>query len=235
MAKIYGLFGSMTGKVADVVMSVRYGEQIARKYQPIVSNPSTAAQVAQRAKLKLMSQMSAVMAPVIAIPRQGTKTSRNLFTKKNIKLVGYSSDTATVQLDSVQLTSSAVGLVPVTAARDANVITASMSTNTGLDVDRIVYAVFEKGANDSLRFLGSAVVSEPGTNNSYTAEFPLTQNSVVVLAYGVRDNSDTARAVFGDLVAPTAETVAELVVTRTLREDDVTLTETRGTTLAAAN
>ena len=110
MAKIYGLFGSMTGKVADVVMSVRNGEQIARKYQPIVTNPNTPAQVEARAKLKLMSQLSAVMASVIAIPRKGNVSSRNGFVKKNYQSLTYASQQADIALANVQLTDSVVAM-----------------------------------------------------------------------------------------------------------------------------
>lgn len=235
MAKIYGLFGAMTGKLADTVMSVRNGEQIARKYQPVVYNPSTPAQVAQRAKLKLLSQLSAVCAPVIAIPRQGAVSSRNLFTKKNYPLVSYNTDTASIDLNEVQLTSSVVALPPVLVSRGGDNIDIFLASSAAaaLDVDRVVYCIFEKQADEHLRLYASAVVTTPGANNQFPTSIANSASSLVVLAYGVRDNTEAARAAFGNLEAPSATQVADLIVTRSMVESDITLTETRGATLAA--
>lgn len=233
MAKIYGLFGSMTGKLADVVMSVRNGEQIARKYQPVVFNPSTPAQIAQRAKLKLMSQLSAVMAPVIAIRRQGAVSSRNLFTKLNIRKASYATDTASIDLESVSLTNSVVSLPDIVISRDdtSGRITATMSaTPTGLN--RIVYAFFVKQPDETLRLINTQVVSAaPWSSEAVEAARTL---EYVVYAYGVRENSESARAVFGSLEAVTAEQVAKLIVSSSLTENDITLTETKARTVPAA-
>ena len=238
MARIYGLFGAMTGKLADTVMAVRNGEQIARKYQPIVSNPSTPAQVAQRAKLKLLSQLSAVMAPVIAMPRNGNMSSRNLFTKVNFPLTTFDSDTASIDLDHVQLTSSVVALPPVYTERTLSSFGASLLIPAGSpapDFSRVVYTLFEKQSDQKLRYVTSVVVNEPGAGGAFPATLPIINNEAVVLVYGVRDNTEAARVVFGNLEAPTAVDIANLVTTRTLRESDITLSETRGVTSAAPN
>lgn len=235
MAKIYGLFGAMTGKLADTVMSVRNGEQIARKYQPVVFNPSTPAQIAQRAKLKLMSQLSAVMGSVIAIPRVGSVSSRNLFTKKNIGKATYTSNTASINLESLDLTGSIVFLPTITGSRGTQITFAL--TDSAQDVDKLAYCFFAK-QDDELRFISSAVVSEAGVDNVFPVSYPgnksTMQGEVLALAYGIRLNSDAARAVYGNIEAPTAEDIARLVTSKTLRESDITLTETRGYTLAPA-
>lgn len=232
MAKIYGLFGAMTGKLADTVMSVRNGEQLARKYQPIVYNPSTAAQVAQRAKLKLMSQLSAIMGPYIAIPRQGSVSSRNLFTKRNFRYTTYAEDQADITLADIQLTVSAVSFSPVSAVRSGNNLTVShVYDNT---VNRVVYVIFKKREDGTLAFYGDHVVDEPGEGSTWEFQFYAPAEECVVYSYGIRDNNDAARAKFGDLQALTAESVAKLLVTRTLTESDVTLTETVATVVPAA-
>lgn len=239
MAKIYGLFGSMTGKVADVVMCVRNGEQIARKYQPVVSNPNTPGQVETRAKLKLLSQLSAVVAPVVAIPRQGSVSSRNLFTKLNFGIATYADDTASVNLPLVQLTKSVVALPGITAGREGSSITARLvltGDSSAVNVDKVVYCLFEKTPDDKLRYLGSSVATAPGASNVWdVTNLPGTDLSCVVYAYGVRFNSEAARVKFGDLTTEPATQVAKLIVTRAMIESDVTLTETRGYLLAAAN
>lgn len=229
MAKIYGLFGSMTGKLADTVMSVRNGEQIARKYQPVVYNPSTPAQVAQRAKLKLLSQLSAVMAPVIAMPRQGAISSRNRFTKVNFPSLSYSDNTATIDLTAVKLTHSVVSLPDVVATAGTGGIAVSLEATAALDVTRVVYVAFRKMGDETLRLANSVVASTPGADNAFNAIVPVEAIDVpyVIYAYGVRDNTESARVLFGDMQVPTAQSVANLLVSRTLTENDVTVTETK--------
>ena len=234
MGKIYGLFGAMTGKVADAVMVVRNGEQIVRKYQPVVSNPGTPAQIEARAKLKLMSQLSAVMSEVIAMPRVGAVSSRNLFTKANYHAATFSNNEASIDLNAVKLTNSVVGLPRVSAAREENAITVALISSPGYQsLSRVVYAAFAKQADGKLRYAGSRVVTDAGTGN-FTASFATIPDEVVFYAYGVRDNNDAATVLFGNLEALTAESVAKLIVTSRLRESDITLTETRAITLAAA-
>lgn len=236
MAKIYGLFGSMTGKVADVVMAVRNGEQIARKYQPVVSNPNSPAQVATRAKLKLLSQLSAVLAPSIAIPREGVVSSRNLFLKSNYGLASYANNEASVDLQNVQITRSVVGLPSLYAGRvQGTGIEVGLNASAGYEsFARVVYVALAKQADKTLRFAGS-VVSSDSTNGLFKATFPEIPEEVVFLAYGVRDNSEAARVVFGNMEVPTAERIAKIVTSRSLTELDVTLTETKGIVLQAVN
>lgn len=233
MAKIYGLFGSMTGKLADTVMSVRNGEQIARKYQPVVYNPSTPAQVAVRAKLKLMSQLSAVMAPVIAIPRVGAVSSRNRFTAVNYNKTTYTNDTADITLVDVQLTKSVVALPAIVATRSGSAINIELASEA--NVDRVVYAVFAKQADNTLRYVTSSVISTPGQDSKFPYDPVVGTEPMVVYAYGVRDNTEAARVTFGNMQAVTAETVAKVVTSRTLLESDITLTETQGSEVAGVN
>lgn len=224
----------MTGKLADVVMSVRNGAQVARKYQPIVSNPNTPAQVAQRAKLKALSQLSAILAPSVAIPREGTRSSRNLFVKLNFPNVSYATDTANIGLTNVKLTKSVVGLPGVYASRGESNISVYINASPGYQsLSRVVYVALAKQADNTLRYAGSQVVTAAGAGN-FAAEFPEMPEEVVFYAYGVRDNTETARVAFGNLQSLTAETVAKLIVSRTLLESDVTLTETRAVILPAA-
>lgn len=235
MAKIFGLFGSMNGKVADVVMAVRNGVQIVRKYQPIVSNPRTNAQIASRARLKLMSQLSAVMAPVIAMPKQGLTSTRNLFVRENYGKSSFADNTASITLTAVSLTKSVVSLPPVVATRSQNAINVVLSDAISLDVDRVVYALFTKLSDGSLRYYGNKIATAPGNDQGWGVSFDVAtlDTNFVVYAYGVRDNTDAARAYFGNMQALTAETVAKLVTQRILSESDITLTETRAVEIGA--
>lgn len=228
MAKIYGINGVITGKAGAAVYAVRNGEQILRQYQPIVANPSTPAQVAARAKLKLMSQLSTVMAPVIAMRRQGSVSARNMFVTTNYRATTYSDNMANITLTSVKLTRSVVSLPAIQVVRSQNNATVGLVSNSGVNISRMVYAIFSKQADGTLSFVGSQVVSVPGENFNYTANFLLSESAnLVVYGYGVRDNTEAARVAFGNMQALTAESVAKLVTTSVLLESDVTLTETR--------
>lgn len=229
MAKIYGLFGAMSGKVADVVMSVRNGQQVVRKYQPIIADTKSEAQVAARAKLKLMSQLGAVFSPVIAMPKQGVVSSRNLFVKENYPAATYSASVADIELSDIKITKSVVALPRLAARRESGNIHVSLNNSPSTDLSRVVYTIFEKQDDNALRYFGSIVVETAGVNNDFIGETPAgsDNNELEIYAYGVRDNTEAARVSFGNLQVLTAETIAKLLVTRTLTEVDVTLTETR--------
>lgn len=231
MAKFYGS-AVKTGKLGGSVFAVRNGETIERQYQPIVTNPNTPAQIASRARLKLLSQLSAVMAPVIAIRREGPVSSRNLFVKENYGLSTFNNDQADITLANVKLTRSVVALPVLDASsRTDNTVTVVLSRTPSLDIDRLVVSAFVKQEDGTLRFLSSKVVTDPGVLNDYTTDFELGGNyEAVFFAYGVRDNTEAARVTFGNMQSMTAETVAKLITSRTLTESDITLTETQGAT-----
>ena len=234
MAKIYGLFGAMTGKVADAVMSVRNGEQIVRKYQPVVSNPSTPNQVAARAKLKLMSQLSAVMAPVIAIPRVGAVSSRNLFTKKNFLLTTYANSEADINLAEVQLTDSVVGLPGVSVSRTETALVVGLNDIVPAgSLDEVVYCVFTIGDDGKMRLSESKIEDEAGAG-AWSTEMTLNNSRLAVYAYGIRFNTEAAKARYSNMDVKSAADIANLIVSRTVTGADITVTETRGRLLPAA-
>lgn len=235
MAKIYGLFGSMQGKVADVVMAVRNGEQIVRKYQPVVSNPKSAAQVASRAKLKLLSQLSACYAPIIAIKRQGSVSSRNMFIKRNYGFSGYADGQAEITLADVQLTNSAVALGGFSVDRTGADMHLELSEDMSNSLDRVVYVVVKKRDGQELIVADSKVVAFSEGAGTFPTDMPKVTGELVVMAYGIRLNTEAARISFGNLTAPTAQEVARLLVTMTNAETALTFTETRGLQMASAD
>lgn len=230
MGKIYGLFGAMSGKVADVVMSVRNGQQIVRKYQPVVANPKTQNQFSTRARFKLLSQLSALLAAVIAIPRKGGVSPRNQFTSINFPLTTFANSQAEISLSSVQITNGILPLpaLDVTADAAANLTNVSLSSSVAAAFNRIVYCYFNKTTDNELLFIGSAVISEAGVNGTFPTTIAGRTNlsNLVVYAYGIRDNNSRATLFFGDIEVPTAESIAKLIVSSTLSETDITLSRT---------
>lgn len=234
MAKIHGLNGVISGKLGNNVMAVRNGMQIVRQYNPYVANPKSEGQVAARAKLKLMSQLAAVMGPYIAIPKQGVVTARNRFVQKNYRLANYADSQASIALASVSLTDSVVGFPGIAATRAAGTVQATVNTTTFGGVNRVVYVAFVKQADGDLRYQSQAVATARGDSGNWPATlYAADEAALVIYAYAVRDNTAAARVYFGNLQALTAETVAKLVVTKVLLESDITLTETKGIEVSA--
>lgn len=233
MAKLTGVFGKGTGKLGSVVLAINHGEQIAREYNGKPTNPKSQAQTESRARLKLMSQLSAVMAADIAIQRVGTKSGRNLFVKQNYPLTYIDGNAASIDLDRVQLTKSVVGLVSFGADRtDGQFINVALTADGSAEVNRVVYVAYVKQPDQSLRKLGSVVATEKGVNGTFPAALPYTANAVVVLSYGIRDISEKASVVFGNMIAPTSEEIAKLVASRVLSVRDIAVTETIGLQMA---
>ena len=222
-----------SGRVAGSVFAVRYGEVIERAYNPFVDNPQTAAQVEVRSKLKLLSQLSAVMASVIAMPREGAKSPRNLFVSSNFPNAQYSASTASINLAGIKLTRGILSLPAITGSATASGVSVSLAAGEE-DVTRVAYALFRKEADNSLRLVRSAIVSDAGVDRTFPYSPSVAGGgSFLVLAYGIRENTDRARTTFGNMQVLTAETVAKLVASRTLTLEDVTLTETKGLEFAS--
>lgn len=236
MAKMYGFSGKVTGKKGDAVFQVRNGEQIIRQYNPIISNPRSTGQVAARVKMKLLSQLSAIVGNVVAIPRDGAKTPRNLFTQLNYGLVTVEEGVGSIELDKLQITKSTTPMVAVTASRGAdNVINAALSADASAGLEGVVYVLIDVDANKVIHVKGSTQVTTAGTGGTFAGTLPATANSAVVLAYGIAKLNQKARVAFGNIEGDAAEHVAELVTSRTLTSTDMKLTETVGVELTAAS
>lgn len=235
MAKIYGLNGVLTGRQGNNVFAVRGGEQILREYQPKVFNPNTEAQVAVRARMKLMSQLSAVMASAIAIPRLGAKSSRNRFTSVNFPVTSYTNGEADITLTSIKLTLGVISLNPLIATRTGGgTIEAHVGGVPGqqpyADYDRVEYWAFVKQTDGTLR------LGQHASSSTLEGGFPVsmvmgTTSEAVVYAYGIRFNTEAARVAYGDTTVVAADVMARLIASRLLLESDISTTETKAVTV----
>lgn len=231
MAKVISLQGVAAGKVGSMVYSVTGGQMIARAYQPNVANPSTVAQVNQRARMKLASQLAAALAPVIAIPRNGLKTSRNLFISKNFEQILANNGSAQIVYENIQLTAGNAGLPSLVAARTDAGITVKLSESSDAAVSRVVYILYKKTAEDQLMYIGSNIAETAGENGTFDTLFPATSGDLVIWAYGIKDTTASAKAKYGDYYVSTGEDIAQLVMNRTIGAGEYQFTQTRGTTL----
>lgn len=230
--KLAGISGKGRGRLGSMVFSSSAGEQIVRQYQPNVSNPNTTAQVAQRAKFKLMAQVAAAVSGEIIIPRDGLKSPRNQFQKKNFGLLSTDGDTATLQYEGLQFTAGNVAIPAVSATRAAGGINVALAA--AANVSRVVYLAYRKSAKGALRFASSTIVNTAGDDNTFPATLDTINGEAVVYAYGMRDLSASATAKYGNYSVSDGTALATLVLSRTLSSSDYQFTRTVGATLYAS-
>lgn len=241
MAKQTSLFGKISGKLGAVVFSTSGGETISREYNPHVANPSTQAQVDQRARMKLMSQLSAALSPVLAMTKDGLVSQRNKFTKINFPASYALNGTAQITYENVQITEGNTALPAITALGvvDSNKMTidAGFQQAPTATINRVVYCLFRKSNEGKLEYVLSQIVSErilPGNQVFFNIAFQnLPVAEYVIFAYGMSDTSERATASYGNLNVVTASDLARLVATRAISFSDYQFTQTRAITIAS--
>lgn len=227
--KLSGISGKGSGRIGSSVYAVSGGVQVVRQYNPNVNNPSTPAQVVQRSRLKLASQIAAAMADVIAIPKSGLVSSRNAFMKRNFDLFVGSEKGASCQYAKLQLTGSAIGLPAVNAEKsDAQTLSVKLASNATAIASRVIYNVFAKTTEQQLMKIASRVVTDAGENGTFPLKVTTSATELVVYAYGMRDMSSTASAKYGNYHVQSGEDIAKLVANRKLSAADYTFTQTQG-------
>ena len=245
MAKQTSLFGKITGKLGAVVFSTSGGETISREYNPHVANPNTDAQINQRARMKLMSQLSACLAPVIAMQKDGLVSVRNKFVKRNFESCYSVNGQAQISYENVQLTQGNAGLPVITYIVSNAVATHGLGVYfteaPNVQIARVVWCLFKKTDEGKLSFIESQVVTvrdaiDPGVY--FYARFPdvlmdeetgMLQADYVIYAYGMIDASERASAQYGNLNVNTATDIADLLTNRRISYMDFQFTQTRGT------
>lgn len=249
MGKVTSLYGKTSGKIGSIVFSTSGGETIAREYNPHVANPNTQAQVNQRARMKLMSQLSAAFAHVVAMTKDGLISKRNKFVKRNFGSSYALNGIAQISYENVQLTEGSTGLPQIVVNVNVQAIGgpgAYLATAPSASISRVVYCVFGKSQESRLEFLFSRIVTVRGDGTAASPYFlvdlsdiPVTgagseatfDGEYVIYAYGMSDTSESATARYGNLNVQTASDIATLVANRTLSYEDYQFTQTRGTTI----
>ena len=217
MAKLTSLNGKVNGKIGSIVYSTNAGQTIAREYNPNVANPNTMAQVNQRARLKLASQLAAALAPVIAIPRDGMKSPRNQFIAANMEQIIANDGTAQVIYENLQLTSGNAGLPTITATRnEQNALTLALQSRADASVTRVVYIIYKKSSENTLQFIHSSIVSVAGENGTFPTTIANMAGELVIFAYGMKDLSAAATAKYGNYSVTDGQDIARLVMTRNI-------------------
>ena len=193
--KLNGFVGKGSGKLGSSVFAISGGEQIVREYNPRVANPNTDAQVEQRAKLKLMSQLAAALAPGLAFKKMGLVSARNQFVAKNIGLCTYGSEQAQIELAKLQLTAGNKTIPAVTEVKtQGGAFTLKLSEPAPEGIEKVVYVVCKQTIDNKISLL-NVLVTNIGVNRlAETSTSAPEDDDVLVYAYGWI-NTDSSKSV----------------------------------------
>lgn len=230
--KLNAILGKGTGKLGGMVLSVNSGEQIVREYNPKVSNPQTDAQVAQRAKFKLLSQLAAALSTSIAFRKMKMQSPRNRFVSANVKNASFENNEASVALDSLDLTGGSQLIPTLSVTRGTGeAITIALSEAAAGDIKRIVYNIYKVTEGNKLQFIKEVLVSEAGAGRTFSVETTAPEADIVVYAYGIKDTTTRSTTKFEEYEASADDNNAVLDVLRALNSTDYVLTATAGEVL----
>lgn len=231
-----------TGKKAGVITYKVGDTYLVREYTPKVHNPRTEKQVQQRAKIKLLSQIAALMRFCIAIFPSSGKSSRSIFSRLNYTLINAFSTTAEIDFSSVYLTDSTNPLPQV--EKDVVFIDSRFRkyihflNEPTADIKRVFYFLFTKTDNGKLSLV-DYYLSERRTTptargffNWAGATFEIDENGkslydYVVYAVGMCDNSEEATEYFLNLDVDYIEQVGRLISEKLITSADYYFTETK--------
>lgn len=245
MGKASAMWGKTSGKVGGLVYATAGGEQIVREYNPNVSNPSTDAQVNQRAKMKLMSQLSASLASSLAMQKDGLVSIRNKFTKRNFGYADAVNGVAQVSYENLQLTEGNLALPQICAqistfGEDRN-LAVYFEEEPSANISRVVWNVYSKSQEGKLSYINSYVATQRVATQSGRDYYfmglinKLPAGDIVIYGYGMIDTSERAAARYGNLNVVDGSDLAKLVASRAISFTDYQFTQTRGTTMGADN
>lgn len=195
--KLKGIFGKGSGKLGSSVFAISGGEQIVREYNPRVANPNTDAQVEQRAKLKLMSQLAAALAPGLAFKKMGLVSARNQFVAKNIGNADFDGGVAIIDRSALQLSSGTISM-PAFDYGENNAISLIEADTIGLH--KVVYISTDTDTFEKMRIVDMKI-ADSGADNKFTTLLTPGGDSAVVYAYGIIFNSASSKARYENYVA----------------------------------
>lgn len=222
--KLQGFIGKGTGKLGASVWTVRKGVQVVREYTDKVSNPNTPAQVGQRAKFKLLTQLSAIVAGsgIFFSNLRAGESMRNAFMRANMGAVTLSptGDVALLNTSKVVLTDGNKMAPPASYNRSSNVLTVDLTEEAMSDIMGVGYAVITiPDLGRVFGYSGRAEKAEGATSISVNITVPpQLVNRTGVLLWGYRFATDAARARYEAIAASETADVIALEFDRMLRD-----------------
>lgn len=230
--KLQGIAGKGSGKLGAYVWVVRKGEQIVREYTDKVSNPKSAAQVGQRAKFKLLTQLSAVVAGrgIYFRNLKGSESMRNAFMRANMGAVTLSQagDVALLNVAEVALTDGLTVAPTATFNRSTGVMTVDLSAEGLDDIMGVGYAVITIPGEGNVTGYSNRAEKAEGQTSITVNVFvkPTDMPNTNVLIWGYRFADATARSRYENIAASQTADVIALEFDRMLREGLIEPTQT---------
>ena len=232
MARIISQLGKVAGAVSSVIAASYGGAVIIRSRNPKKRQINSIGQVESRAKLKLIGQIAAELAPVIVIPPTGTTSSRNLFIKKNYNDIYCNENIAQISYENIQITGGMAGLPPIFVQREPSKgVQVRLAEDMQSGIDRVVYIMYAKTIAERLVYVDSVIAHAAGDDKLYPAVLPYTEGDIILLAYGMKDVTANGAVKYGETRISTAMDVAQLYLRHIKGKKDTIFTMTRGTTL----
>lgn len=208
--KLNGILGKGSGKLGSSVFAINSGEQILREYNPRVSNPKTEAQVIQRAKFKLLSQLAASLAGVYGFKKMGLVSARNQFVSENMSAVTATVEGASVELAELLIAKGKKGFGDIESGIvEGNKVSAKIKPFGIMELTGVLFAFFKVDENQGLQLVSRQLVTETDNQGYYVAENVTLEPAYVVYAYGIRFDSNAARQLYGNVVVSTDSDKAE--------------------------
>lgn len=230
--KKYSANGKGSGKLGGSVYVINHGVQIEREYNGTKSNPSTSAQVGQRARFKLASQVSAALENVIAIPRKGIQSPRNRFVKRNMPFFYGGVEGAQVTYENLQLTLGSNGIPAVSVVRlQGGELELRLMEPAHMSVSHVAYSIFRKTDEELLQLVASEIVKVDEDNVDADVTISDPGGDLVIYAYGYRIKNAKAKAKYDNYRVSNAADMATLIANRRLELSDVYFSATRGTSI----
>lgn len=225
MAKVPSPFlTGATGKFAGAAFQQSPGNGTILREVVKPTNPSTEAQVEQRAKFKLMSQVASVFKSVIAMKREGNITPRNMFVKINSPLLSFdkAENRAEIDLAELQLTKS-VQVVSIDASLDEETGDAAIALEADMPI--LYGAVFVRvdysGDSVAIKEIARETVTKPAASISHT--FPNGSINELILAYGITQDAAVLTVKYDNYQSNSGETWLD-VLSKLAESSDLTKT-----------
>lgn len=198
--KLNGILGKGSGKLGSSVFAINSGEQILREYNPRVSNPKTEAQVAQRAKFKLLSQLAAIFSGVYGFKKMGLVSARNQFVSTNMSAVTATVDGANVNLTELLIAKGKKVLGDfVCENNEGGTVSAKVKADDITELSGVIFAFFQVNEDNEMKLVNRQLVTEKDNQGYYVAENVSLLPAYAVYAYGVCFDSNAVRQQYGDV------------------------------------
>lgn len=229
--KLNGILGKGSGKLGSSVFAINSGEQIVREYTPRVSNPRTNAQVAQRARFKLLSQLAVIFASYNAFKKDGLVSKRNQFVSANMNAVTYADNEAKVNLLDIVLSNGSRNTITV----GSNAVDASHFNIIGYSQpesrpDAMLLVVARPDEDGYVTIIKGQIVTTANENGEFIIPNVVAPAPFVVYGVGLyidgSSNKDSFNEIFGEINDETNEMFVTVDVIKKVLESASVTTKT---------